>query len=127
MLCCCWPARGCRHECTWSRGGIGHDGPIGLSLEARAHNIADAAILAGGRRQLDFFSEWKGHKIPLEGDVTAAFVAVVRQRYTQEKTVILASGDPLLYGIGRALLEAIPKEDLLVLSSVSSVQLAIRN
>jgi precorrin-6Y C5,15-methyltransferase (decarboxylating) len=40
------------------------------------------------------------------------------------KTVVLASGDPLFYGIGRALLEAIPREDLIFLPQVSSVQLA---
>jgi precorrin-6Y C5,15-methyltransferase (decarboxylating) len=102
--------------------GIGHDGPRGLSLECRGH-IAEAAILAGGHRQLDFFPEWTGERVLLNGDVNA-FVAALRQRYAQEKTVVLASGDPLFFGIGRALLQAIPKEDLLVLPTVSSVQLA---
>jgi precorrin-6Y C5,15-methyltransferase (decarboxylating) len=54
----------------------------------------------------------------------AAFVGTLRTRYRQEKTVVLASGDPLFYGIGRALLEAIPRQDLIFLPHVSSVQLA---
>jgi precorrin-6B C5,15-methyltransferase / cobalt-precorrin-6B C5,C15-methyltransferase len=102
--------------------GIGQDGQAGLSAEARRH-LGDAHILAGGRRQLDFFPDWTGEKIVLEGDV-AAFVEALRLRYRQDRTVVLASGDPLLYGIGRALLEVIPKEDLEFLPQVSSVQLA---
>jgi precorrin-6Y C5,15-methyltransferase (decarboxylating) len=102
--------------------GIGHDGPAGLSPEARTH-IEAARILAGGRRHLDFFPQWQGEKIPLEGDV-AAFVGTLRERYRRQKTVVLASGDPLFYGIGRALLELIPRDDLLFLPHVGSVQLA---
>src|SRR5579859_1142034 len=102
--------------------GIGHDGPAGLSPEAHAH-IEAAQLLAGGRRHLDFFPHWPGEKLVLDGDV-AAFVETVRTRYRQEKTVVLASGDPLFYGIGRLLLEAIPREDLVFLPQLSSVQLA---
>ncbi len=102
--------------------GIGHDGPTGLSAEARAH-IDAAHILAGGRRNLDFFRSGRSDKVVLGGDV-AAFVATLRTRYRQEKTVVLASGDPLFFGIGRALLEAVPREDLIFLPQVSSVQLA---
>ena len=102
--------------------GIGHDGPAGLSPAARAH-VEAAHILGGGRRHLDFFPNWRGEKVVLGGDV-AAFVRTLRTRYLHEKTVVLASGDPLFYGIGRALLEAIPREDLVFLPQVSSVQLA---
>ncbi len=102
--------------------GIGHDGPPGLSLEARGH-VEAARILAGGRRHLDFFPRWQGEKIVLAGDV-AAFVGALRESYRRQKTVLLASGDPLFYGIGRAVLDAIPREDILFIPHVSSVQLA---
>jgi precorrin-6Y C5,15-methyltransferase (decarboxylating) len=64
-----------------------------------------------------------GEKIVLGNDV-AAFVEALRTSYRREKTVVLSSGDPLFYGIGRALLGAIPREDLIFLPQVSSVQLA---
>jgi precorrin-6Y C5,15-methyltransferase (decarboxylating) len=102
--------------------GIGHDGPTGLSPEAHTH-IEAARILAGGRRHLDFFPHWRGEKVVLGSDVGAC-VGTLRTRYRQEKVVVLASGDPLFYGIGRALLEAIPRDDLIFLPHVSSVQLA---
>src|SRR5262249_38300751 len=40
------------------------------------------------------------------------------------KTVVLASGDPLYFGIGRTLLTVFAKEELLFLPHLSSVQLA---
>jgi precorrin-6Y C5,15-methyltransferase (decarboxylating) len=102
--------------------GIGADGLTGLSAEAKRH-IAEACVLAGGRRHLESFGDWPGEKLALGSDV-ASFVAAVRDRYRQQRTVVLASGDPLFYGIGRALLEAIPRDDLVFLPHVSSVQLA---
>jgi precorrin-6Y C5,15-methyltransferase (decarboxylating) len=102
--------------------GIGHDGPRGLTPEALGR-VEAARVLAGGRRHLDFFPHWQGEKVILAGDV-AAFVGTLRARYRREKTVVLASGDPLFYGIGRALLEAIPRGDLVFLPQVSSLQLA---
>jgi len=102
--------------------GIGHDGPAGLSPEGRAH-VAAARILAGGRRHLAFFPEWTGEKVVVEGDLEAV-VGRLRERYAAEKTVVLASGDPLFYGIGRLLLQSFPRDDLVFLPHVTSVQLA---
>jgi precorrin-6Y C5,15-methyltransferase (decarboxylating) len=102
--------------------GIGHDGPGGLSPEALAH-VKAARVLAGGRRHLDFFPEGDAAKIVLGSDVEA-FAAAVKDNYRKKKTVVLASGDPLFYGIGRALLDTIPREDLSFLPQVCSVQLA---
>jgi precorrin-6Y C5,15-methyltransferase (decarboxylating) len=102
--------------------GIGHDGPAGLSAEARAH-VAAARVLAGGRRHLGFFPESQGEKVVIDADLEAV-VARLRERYAVAKTVVLASGDPLFYGIGSVLLRAFPREDLMFLPQVSSVQLA---
>jgi precorrin-6Y C5,15-methyltransferase (decarboxylating) len=102
--------------------GIGHDGPAGLSAEARAH-VESARVLAGGRRHLAFFPDWPGETVVIEGDL-AAVVARLRERRAAGKTVVLASGDPLFYGIGRLLLESFPRDDLLFLPHLSSVQLA---
>ncbi len=102
--------------------GIGHDGLAGLSAEGRAH-VAAARVLAGGRRHLAFFPEWAGERVVIDGDL-GTVVGRLRERYAAEKTVVLASGDPLFYGIGRVLLQAFPREDLVFLPHVSSVQLA---
>ncbi|HTU19886.1 MAG TPA: precorrin-6y C5,15-methyltransferase (decarboxylating) subunit CbiE [Gemmataceae bacterium] len=102
--------------------GIGHDGPAGLSPEALDH-IARAEVLAGGARHLAFFPDWQGEKIVLNADLTQR-TALLQQSAQRRKTVVLASGDPLYYGIGRLLLETFPREQLLFLPHLSSVQLA---
>ncbi len=102
--------------------GIGHDGPAGLSPEAREH-IARAQVLAGGIRHLAFFPEWQGEKIVFDGDFPQR-IARLKECTAERKVVVLASGDPLFYGIGRLLLEAFPREQLLFLPHLSSVQLA---
>ncbi len=102
--------------------GIGHDGPRGLSSGALEH-IARAQVLAGGKRHLAFFPDWQGERLVISADVYSV-VERLKAAYQQHKTVVLASGDPLFYGIGRLLLEAFPKDDLLFLPQVSSVQLA---
>jgi precorrin-6Y C5,15-methyltransferase (decarboxylating) len=102
--------------------GMGHDGPAGLSPEAHDH-IARAEVLAGGVRHLAFFPEWNGEKIVFDTDLPRR-IAQLRECAAQRKTVVLASGDPLFYGIGSLLVEAFPREQLLFLPHLSSVQLA---
>lgn len=102
--------------------GIGHDGPAGLSPDALDH-IARAEVLAGGKRHLAFFSDWNGEKIVFDTDLPQR-IAQLQECAKQRKTVVLASGDPLFYGIGRLLLEAFPHEQVVFLPHLSSVQLA---
>lgn len=102
--------------------GIGNDGRAGLSPEALDH-IARAEVLAGGVRHLAFFSDWHGEKIAFDTNVNQR-ITDIQKCAAQRKTVVLASGDPLFYGIGRLLLEAFPRERLVFLPHISSVQLA---
>ena len=102
--------------------GIGQDGPAGLSPEAREH-VARAAVLAGGRRHLSFFPEFHGQRIEINGDIPRV-VEELKRSYTRAKTVVLASGDPLFFGVGAALVAALPGEALTFHPHVSSVQLA---
>jgi precorrin-6Y C5,15-methyltransferase (decarboxylating) len=102
--------------------GVGADGPATLSRQALDH-IERARILAGGKRHLDLFPDWKGERIVIGADLEG-FIARLKDSYRRVKTVVLASGDPLYYGIGRILLETIPRDDLVFLPQVSSIQLA---
>lgn len=102
--------------------GIGQDGPAGLSQEALQH-VAQARVLAGGKRHLAFFPDWRGETFIIDADLER-LVQQLQAVYRYTKTVVLASGDPLFYGIGRFLTEHFPAEDLLFLPHVSSVQLA---
>jgi precorrin-6Y C5,15-methyltransferase (decarboxylating) len=102
--------------------GIGHDGAAGLSQEALTH-IHQAQVLAGGARHLAFFPDWEGEKIVIDADLKRV-IEQLKMACQRAKTVILASGDPLFYGIGKTLAAHFPPEGLCFLPHVSSVQLA---
>jgi len=48
----------------------------------------------------------------------------IRENMGRERMVVLASGDPLFFGIGRRLLEEFGKEDIEFIPALSSIQLA---
>jgi precorrin-6B C5,15-methyltransferase / cobalt-precorrin-6B C5,C15-methyltransferase len=102
--------------------GIGAGGAGDLGLEAREH-LRRAAVLAGGARHLSYFPGWSGERVVIDADIDRA-LCQIKGYATTQKVVVLASGDPLFYGIGRALLAAFASEDLLFLPHLNSVQLA---
>ncbi len=102
--------------------GIGHDGAAGLSQAALAH-IHRASVLAGGARHLAFFPDWRGERVLIDANLKRV-MQQLSAAYQRAKTVVLASGDPLFYGIGRTLTAHFPPESLCFIPHVSSVQLA---
>ena len=103
--------------------GIGADGPGGLGIEACDH-IARARLLAGGRRQLAMFPEQPGREtLVIDADLDRV-IRLLGEQPTDRKIVVLASGDPLCFGIGRRLLDAFGKPRLLFLPTVGSIPLA---
>lgn len=59
--------------------------------------IAECECLVGGERHLDFFPDFTGEKIILKGNLKTT---VEHLQASEKRTVVLASGDPLFYGIG---------------------------
>jgi precorrin-6Y C5,15-methyltransferase (decarboxylating) len=102
--------------------GLGADGPGSLGSEARAH-VAKAQVLAGGQRHLAFFASHPADKLVIRSNIES-LVGQLKERQRTAKIVVLASGDPLFYGIGRALLSAFPADQVVFLPHVSAVQLA---
>ena len=101
--------------------GIGDDGFDGLTGDAR-QLIDDAEILIGTKSTLDKIIHGSAQRVIVGGDLTAlkATIADLPAR----PTVMLASGDPLFYGIARFLTEAFGKDRFEVVPHVSSMQLA---
>jgi precorrin-6Y C5,15-methyltransferase (decarboxylating) len=102
--------------------GIGADGMPGLS-EASCRELRCATIIYGSKRQLDLLDgtvgarriEWPSPMLP------------ALERLLDEHTGdihVLASGDPLLHGIGGTLIRLYGAENVRVLPHVSSVTLA---
>lgn len=100
--------------------GIGADGMAGLTDASRAE-LRGATIIYGSRRQLDLLDdtvpaprrEWPSPMLP-----------ALKALPVDDDIHVVASGDPLLHGIGGALIRLHGPEKVRVLPHVSSVTLA---
>lgn len=97
--------------------GIGDSGVDSLSAEKKQF-IEQSDVLVAGERVLAFFDTYHGKKIVIKGGLKQVVAEILA---AQGNIVILASGDPLFYGIGHYLAS---KMTLDVYPHVSSVQLA---
>ncbi|MEO0491511.1 MAG: precorrin-6y C5,15-methyltransferase (decarboxylating) subunit CbiE, partial [Cyanobacteria bacterium J06659_2] len=104
--------------------GIGLDGAAGLA-PARITQIKQAQVLIGSDRHLAYFPNHPGQTWSL--GVFQATISKLRQHlehYPQHRVVILTSGDPLFFGLGRLLLAELPQDWLHFYPHPSSIQLA---
>lgn len=123
--------------------GIGLDGAASLSDAVR--QLTDCAVLlVGSDRHLSYFPDYKGDRLVL-GDFREAIQAIrtrlkdISQSQSDEGIqeekhasplssapliVIITSGDPLFFGLGRLLLAEFPAEQLTFHPHLSSMQLA---
>jgi precorrin-6Y C5,15-methyltransferase (decarboxylating) len=102
--------------------GMGADGCAGLSSRAIGA-VASARVLAGGERHLAFFPQFAGERVVLGRDLARALDRVAALA-DDAAVCVLASGDPLFFGIGARLLERFPVEDLEFVPHPSSIQWA---
>lgn len=104
--------------------GIGLDGAVGLS-SALQTLVMQADLLVGSPRHLAYFPQFPAERWILT-DLRATLLAL-KERLTQPQpglTVILTSGDPLFFGLGRLITELLPPEVVTFHPHASSLQLA---
>ena len=99
--------------------GIGPDGLDGLGRQAR-EAIAAAEVLVGGERHLSLVPEDGRPRLAWHSPLVATLPDLLALR--PRNVVVLASGDPLWYGIGRLLLHHIPVAEVRVLPHRSAFQ-----
>ncbi|MEV8532679.1 precorrin-6y C5,15-methyltransferase (decarboxylating) subunit CbiE [Streptomyces sp. NPDC051211] len=104
--------------------GIGADGWAGLTTAARTA-LAEADLLIGGPRQLTLLPVMacQGERVSWPSPLRPSVPRLMAQ-YADRRIAVLASGDPMFYGIGRALSEELGPERLLFHPHPSSVSLA---
>ncbi|MFE2156229.1 precorrin-6y C5,15-methyltransferase (decarboxylating) subunit CbiE [Streptomyces lydicus] len=86
--------------------GIGADGWAGLPAASR-QALCDAEVLIGGARQLALLPDrCTGERVPWPSPLRPA-VAGLLATYAGRRVCVLASGDPMFYGIGRTLTEVL--------------------
>ncbi len=102
--------------------GIGDDGCSSLTSRAM-EAVLSAQWLVGGERQLAFFPQFHGERLVIK-DALPALVKRVAELAADNNVCVLASGDPLFFGIGGMLVKRLGTEQVTVLPSPSSVQWA---
>jgi precorrin-6Y C5,15-methyltransferase (decarboxylating) len=99
--------------------GIGEDGCKGLTSRAM-DAIAGARVLVGGERQLAFFPEFGGERIVLKSNVSQT-IERVAELGDEQNVCVLASGDPMFFGIGSLVVAKCGSEHVEVIPQPSSV------
>ncbi len=94
------------------------------SLSSRAFNlITTSHVLAGSERLLRFFPDYHGKKIAIEGKLSL-FLDDLFEESAESTVTILASGDPLFFGIGSLVTKRFGVEHVTIVPHVSSMQMA---
>jgi precorrin-6B C5,15-methyltransferase / cobalt-precorrin-6B C5,C15-methyltransferase len=103
--------------------GIGADGWAGLSERARAV-ISNAEVVLGSSRQLELLPDDVGQdRVPWPRPLRGGLRAVI-DAHRDRRLVALASGDPLVSGIGTTLIDLLGADSVSVLPHMSSPALA---
>lgn len=85
--------------------------------------IKKADLLVGGKRYLDFFKDVNARKLAITNNISF-IVTEIKKNMAAKKVVVLASGDPLFFGMGATLARELGKENIIVHPNISSVQAA---
>lgn len=101
--------------------GIGEDGPAALSPAARTL-IDTSEVLIGGERHLAMVPNGRGERLTWPSPITPLVERIRAMR--GRRVCVLATGDPMLFGIGASLARHVPAEEMSVLPAVSAFTLA---
>jgi len=102
--------------------GIGEDGLEGLSSVGRSL-LSLASVIVGGERHLAMLPpEDRRQKLLWTSPIQDSVNEIIRLR--GQSVCVLASGDPMCYGIGVTLTRQIPLEEMTIIPSPSAFSLA---
>jgi precorrin-6Y C5,15-methyltransferase (decarboxylating) len=102
--------------------GIGDDGCSSLTSRAM-EAVAAAQWLVGGERQLAFFPQFKGDQLVIKDGLNSLLQRIF-DLSADNNVCVLASGDPLFFGIGGLIIKKLGAEHVSVIPHPSSIQWA---
>ena len=107
---------------TWlSVIGLGEDGLAGLSAAARTL-VEQAEVLVGGERHLLMLPPGKAERLPWRRPLADTVGEIAARR--GKRVAVLATGDPLWYGVATVLARHFSHEEMLILPGLSAFSLA---
>lgn len=90
------------------------------ALRAR---IDAAEVLVGGKRHLDCFPDHRGQRLEISGSLVN-LARSIKEQMAARTVVVLASGDPLFFGIGGYLTRVLGPENVTIHPNISAVSAA---
>lgn len=103
---------------------------IGLGVDHRdisptiSKHIENAEVLVGGDRLLDIFRDHPALKVPIISPLENVIERINQEMQADREIVVLADGDPLFYGIGKRLIDALGREMVVFHPNVTTLQVA---
>lgn len=94
-------------------------------VDDRKRLILEADVAVGGSRQLDLIPFFAGRKISIRAEIESVLTDISHCLSKNLRVVVLATGDPLLFGIGNTLIRHFGKEVVTIHPAVSAVQVAL--
>ncbi|MCD4721366.1 MAG: precorrin-6y C5,15-methyltransferase (decarboxylating) subunit CbiE [Desulfobacula sp.] len=85
--------------------------------------IKKCDVMVGGKRHLSMFDYPDIQKIPIKSNINS-IIEAIKEKMSRHKIVVLASGDPLFYGIGSTLTQHFDKKYLNIYSNISCISAA---
>lgn len=82
--------------------------------------ISNSDVLIGGKRNLETIKNFKGEMIEMASNLKEILEYI--NNNSDKQISVIASGDPLIYGIGRYLSKNIDNKNLNIVSGISSLQ-----
>jgi precorrin-6B C5,15-methyltransferase / cobalt-precorrin-6B C5,C15-methyltransferase len=101
--------------------GIGEEGWSALSGAARGL-IESAVLVVGGERHLSLIPKGRYETLAWKSPLSDTLPEIAQRR--GRRVVVLASGDPLCYGIGTVLARHFARDEMIVLPAPSAFSLA---
>ena len=98
--------------------GLGEDG---LDSAGRAL-VESAELLVGGKRHLALAGAGLAERMTWERPLSRTLNAIIARR--PRPTVVLATGDPMWFGIGRSLARRVPAKEMRILPAIGAFSLA---
>lgn len=97
-------------------------GPAGLHLMTPAARAAveEADVLVGGKRHLQQFPDFRGEQFALGANIPELLAWITAHQ--DQRVVVLASGDPLFYGIGTRMVAHFGVAQVRIIPGISAVQ-----
>jgi precorrin-6Y C5,15-methyltransferase (decarboxylating) len=103
--------------------GISAGGASSLTPALR-QRVKTADVLAGGERHLGYFPRFAGERLAIRHPLDTWVEEVAAAADAGRRVVVLASGDPLFYGIGTRLIARLGGDRVEIHPQASSLQLA---